>query len=440
MAALGPFEARPRVAVAVSGGADSLALAFLAAPWARNLGGEAVAVTVDHGLRAEAGAEAAQGGAWLTAAGIAHSVLTWTGPKPRSDIQAAARAARYRLLEEWCAERAILHLLLAHHLDDQAETVLLRLGRGSGVDGLAAMAPIRETRLLRLLRPVLTLPASRLRAGLAAVGQPWVDDPSNHDPAYARVRMRRLMPALAAEGLSAERLAATAAGMAGTRAALDGQVAAAALDHVRFHPAGFVHVAAGALATLPGEIGCRLLVRLLLAVGGGGYAPRRDRLDRLHRALVGGGAIGQTLGGCRIAAGGGGDVLICRETRALAAPAPLIPGRTIAWDGRFHLAVADAAPTGLAVGALGAEGWRVVCRERPALAAGWRREFPAAARAALPAIFATDGLCAVPHLGYSRPFTVAGALCPPVFDPGGALRWIAPAPMFPVTTGRGSTE
>src|SRR5579864_2149998 len=133
---LGPFERAPRLAVAVSGGADSLMLALLADGWARVRGGGITALTVDHGLRPESAAEARQTGEWLAARGIARQTLVWNGPHPRGDIQAAARAARYRLMEGWCAEHRCLHLLTAHHLEDRAETFWLRLARGSGLDGL----------------------------------------------------------------------------------------------------------------------------------------------------------------------------------------------------------------------------------------------------------------------------------------------------------------
>jgi tRNA(Ile)-lysidine synthase len=425
MAALGPFEARPLVAVAVSGGADSLALTHLAASWARERGGEALAVTVDHGLRPAAAAEAARVGTWLAAAGIAHAILRWTDPKPVSDIQAAARAARYRLIADWCAERHILHVLLAHHRDDQAETFLLRLGRGSGVDGLSAMAPIRAYPGGRLLRPLLDVPRARLEATLAAAGRGWIDDPSNRDPAYARVRMRALMPVLAAEGLTAERLGATAAGMARARSALESGVSGAVLAHVRLHPAGYAMLARGALAHLPAEIGLRVMGRLLLAVGGGIHMPRRERLERLYAALKTEPGAGRTLAGCRVHSAGEDSVLICRETRAAAAPVPAPPGRVTAWDGRFRLSMAETAPEGLSVGALGADGWRIAARARPDREAAWKAEIPEAARATVPALFDTDGLCAIPHLGYSR-----------TDMPAGLLRWIVAAPAHPATVCR----
>src|SRR5262249_13344993 len=196
MQAVGPFESRPRVAVAVSGGSDSMALALLAHDWATRRGGEIAALTVDHGLRTEAAAEARQVGRWLRGRGIAHRILRWRPPPGAlsGGMQAAARAARYRLLADWGRQRGGLHVALAHQREDQAETVLLRLARGSGLDGLAAMAPIAERAGVRLIRPLLPIPRARLRATLAGAQQSWVDDPSNDDPAHARIRMRRLLP------------------------------------------------------------------------------------------------------------------------------------------------------------------------------------------------------------------------------------------------------
>ncbi|MEE8213792.1 MAG: tRNA lysidine(34) synthetase TilS, partial [Alphaproteobacteria bacterium] len=168
MDGLGPFEARPHVAVAVSGGADSLCLTVLANRWAERRGGDITALTVDHGLRPEAGEETRRLGLWLDALSIDHRVLPWTGPKPLTGVQAAARRARYDLMNSWCREAGVLHLLLAHTRDDQAETLLLRLTAGSGADGLAAMSAIRETPDVRLLRPFLEVPKTVLVATLGA--------------------------------------------------------------------------------------------------------------------------------------------------------------------------------------------------------------------------------------------------------------------------------
>lgn len=162
MEPLGPFERPPRLAVAVSGGADSLALTLLADEWARSRGGAVLALTVDHGLRPEAADEARMVGRWLAARGIAHAILHYRGERPVANIQARARALRYRLLLDRCRAEGVVHLLIAHHREDQSETVLLRLGRGSGVSGLAAMRPIMEMPEARILRPLLSIPRARL--------------------------------------------------------------------------------------------------------------------------------------------------------------------------------------------------------------------------------------------------------------------------------------
>src|SRR5262249_20106992 len=186
----GPFESRPHLAVAVSGGRDSMALALLVAAWAERRGGRVTAITVDHGLRPEAAAEARQVGRWLRAHGITHRTLRWRPPAGAlpGGLQAAARAGRYAPPCGWGRPRGVLHLALAHQQEDQAETLLLRLARGSGLDGLAAMAPIAERMGVRLLRPLLSVPRARLRATLVAAPQPWIDDPSNENPAHARIR------------------------------------------------------------------------------------------------------------------------------------------------------------------------------------------------------------------------------------------------------------
>lgn len=398
MAPFGPFEAAPRLGVAVSGGADSLALALLAADWARERGGEVLALTVDHRLRSESAAEAARVGEWLARAGIAHRVLAWEGAKPGSDLQAAARAARYRLLGEACAAEGILHLALAHHQGDQAETLLLRLGRGSGLEGLAAMAPERPTPWGRLVRPLLPMPRTRLEATLRQRGQDWISDPSNRNDAFARVRLRRLAGDLAAEGLTAGRLAATAGRLARAQVAIESMVAEAASRHVALDPAGYARLRPAALAGLPDEVGLRLLARLLLAVGGEAYTPRLERLERLHASLVSGLETARTLAGCRVVPLGDA-VVVCREPARVEAPLDLLPGARIRWDGRFEAEVAPDAPPGLRLGALGAGGRRKVAacmgRARP-------EPVPACVCPTLPALYDERGILAAPYLGYNR--------------------------------------
>jgi tRNA(Ile)-lysidine synthase len=446
MAPLGPFGPSPGLAVAVSGGADSLALAVLLQDWAADCDGSVTALTVDHGLRRESAAEARQVAATLRPLGLAHHCLKWRGAHglkwrgahgflkwrgahggARGGLQMAAREARYALLQDWCARQGVLFLVLGHHREDQAETLLLRLGRGSGLDGLAAMAAVSETPRLRLLRPLLTLPKASLEATLAARGIPWIEDPSNRDPAHARVRMRRLMPALAREGLSAARLADTARHLGRARAALDGEVARLLAAAVALHPAGYARLDVARLAAAPDEVALRALARLLTTIGGAAYPPRLERLERLHARLRAGARSG-TLGGCRIAGAGGGGgrdaaLIIARELAPVEAAA-LRPGRSLQWDGRFEIALgrgaAKRAPWRVAaLGSTGPGPGRGLLADgvQPAVLAA----LPRVARLALPALHDRHGLAAVPALGYWRDAESRKAVTSCRFSPKNSL-------------------
>ena len=147
-------------AVAISGGADSLALAILSKEWAKQNQTSITAITIDHGLRKESAREAEQVSLWMKERGIPHHILNWTGLKPTSGLQAKARKARFDLLSNWCSSNQIHNLILGHHKDDQEETFLLRLSRGGGPIGLASMAPIVQLASIRLLRPLLNYPKS----------------------------------------------------------------------------------------------------------------------------------------------------------------------------------------------------------------------------------------------------------------------------------------
>jgi len=203
----------PVLVLAVSGGPDSTALLMLAARWrkARKRGPKLVAVTVDHGLRAEARREAFAVKRLARSLGVTHRTLRWSGRKPSAGLQEAARLARYWLLADAARKSSARHVLTAHTLDDQAETVLIRLTRGSGVGGLAAMARVASLPgsggAIVLVRPLLEVRKARLLATLRKAGIAYADDPSNRDPRFTRVRLRDAIPALEREGLKAERLA-----------------------------------------------------------------------------------------------------------------------------------------------------------------------------------------------------------------------------------------
>ena len=399
MAGLGPYEPAAHLAVAVSGGADSTALAFLVSDWALARGGQATALVVDHGLRADSAAEARATAKVLLDQGLRARVLRSHGPKPQANVQAAARAARYRLLTEWCRRHGVLHLALGHHRDDQAETLLLRLGRGSGLDGLAAMAPVVELAEVRLLRPLLEVPRADLEATLRARGVAWIEDPSNRDRSHGRVRMRQLKDALAAEGLTAARLAATAGHLARARAALECAVADLLARSAKPDPAGVLWLKTEVFAAAPQEVRLRALARSLTMVGGADYAPRLASLTRLDGRILAGLARAATLGGCRILPRKGG-LLLVREPAA-AQPVPVAPGQRLTWDGRFDMRLRRARPSEsngkLTLGPLGTAGWGNLAGKS---AKNRQNTIPAAAGPAIPALFDRRGLLEAPLLGY----------------------------------------
>ena len=402
MAPLGPFERAPVVAAAVSGGADSLALSILAQGWARRRGGRLIALTVDHGLRTGSNEEARRVGDWLAQRGIAHHILRWRGEKPHRGVQAAAREARYRLLGGWCARHTLLHLLLAHHLEDQAETLLMRLARGSGVDGLSAMAALGGASGVRIVRPLLGTPRARLRATLRARRQTWIEDPSNRDPAFERVRVRRARGAIEAVGVTAPHLAKTARHMARARTALEAATTDLLARSAIIHSAGFCVLEPAPLAAAADEISLRALSRVLMCIAGADYPPRFERLARLQSAIAAGLGSARTLLRCRIAPYGG-RILVCREAAAAAAAVDLAPGGHGRWDTRFTLGLAAAKDSwprrDLVVARLGIPGWRQVVSACPETR---ESTLPAPVRAVLPALWHSGNVVSVPHLDFYR--------------------------------------
>lgn len=281
-----------KIAVAVSGGADSLALLLLLSDYAAHHGRpQILALTVDHGLRPESAAEAKQVKNWVKNwPYVTHQTLRWRGDKPQTKIAEKARAARYDLLVAACKKKGIRHLFVAHHLDDQAETVLLRLAAGSGVDGLAGMAGQQERDGILLLRPLLSVSHADLCATLRARGQDWIEDPTNQNPAYARPRLRAATDVLAAEGLTPARLSVLAARARRMRDFAEGAADAAMAAHVQAEETG-VRISRRVWENIPHEIQVRVMAHLV------GPRARLEQIEDLVGLLRTGKNTRRTLAG-----------------------------------------------------------------------------------------------------------------------------------------------
>lgn len=274
--------------LAISGGPDSTALLCLAARWRGGLqaGPKLVAVTVDHGLRKESASEARAVARLCRTLDVPHRTLRWRGAKPKTGLQAAARRARYELLAREAARIGARHVLTAHTLDDQAETILFRLARGSGLSGLTAMARETERAGIIIVRPLLDIAKARLIATLKKARIPFADDPSNRDPRFTRPRLREIMPLLEKEGLSAARLSLLAGRIRRAEAALAAAVAKAAKEVSRGPWAEGTRIVfdAAAFFRLPEEVALRLLGRAVGHAGSEGPV-ELGKLEALHAAL-----------------------------------------------------------------------------------------------------------------------------------------------------------
>jgi tRNA(Ile)-lysidine synthase len=295
--------------LAISGGPDSTALLLLVARWRATLarGPKLLAVTIDHGMRAESAAEARAARRVADALNVAHRTLRWTGRKPNTGLQAAARAARYRLLASAARKAGARHVLTAHTLDDQAETVLFRLARGSGLTGLAGMArvaplPVSGAEGIMLVRPLLTVPKARLVASVQAARIPFAQDPSNRDPRFTRTRLREVMPVMAEHGLDARRIALLARRAARAEAAIEAAVAAAAgaISLTQWSNSGPILLRRKRFADLPAEVALRLLGRAIARLGDEGpveLGKLEALFDAVSAGMRDGSALRRTLAG-----------------------------------------------------------------------------------------------------------------------------------------------
>ncbi len=371
------LEDRPveHVGIALSGGGDSTALLLLLVDWSRRRNRRISAVTIDHGLRPAARLEAEAAAELCRSVGVGHETLKWKGYSGAGNLQNAARRARHALIARWAEAQEIATVALGHTMDDQAETVLMRLLRGSGVDGLSAMADRRALSGIEWIRPLLGFERDELRDFLIGNGVNWSDDPSNEDKRFDRVKTRNIMKTLGELGLTREGLVKTAANMRSARRVLEVEAQKAARAIARVTRAGEVELDKRGYAGLMPETRFRVMSHSLQWVA---CAPYRARQSAVYEVIA---AIKDkrktTLAGCLVVPERAGIIRIGREPAAVAG-ASCAPGEN--WDGRFVLSSGDNA-SDCHISALGEKGvrglknWRAAGLTRPTLLAApavWR--------------------------------------------------------------------
>lgn len=376
-----------RVGVAVSGGSDSMAMLHLLA----EAGCRLDAVTVDHGLRPEAADEARFVAEACARLGVSHTILRWDHGTVEGNLQSRARDARYGLIAHWARTAGIGHVALGHTSDDVAETLLMELAREAGLEGLSAMASRWRSDGVTWHRPFLFWSRADLRGWLERRGLGWIEDPSNEDPRFQRVRARRALKALSPLGITAEKLAVSAQYLAQARGAL-GYAMADLSNRICRVSAGEVLIDRTEFGRLHPETGRLLMLGALQWVSSVPYPPRAHKLAQLRFNIVEG--RDATLAGCRIRCPEG-EISVTREPRAVAGMASPTTGL---WDSRWR--VEGPHDDRLEVRALGAEGLK--------LCPDWRKTH--ASRAALlvsPAIWHGTTLVAAPLAGLGAGWTAS---------------------------------
>ena len=301
MQACGPFPAQPRFAIAVSGGPDSITLLYMLHDWVLQRGGVLHAITIDHQLRDESAAEASQVKQWCADKSITHTTLVWKKDHaPKSAVHQQARIVRYELLCNECKQHNIDNLFIGQHADDQAETVLMRFIKGSGIDGLAGMPKTRSFDGVKIVRPLLPITKQRVMDTCEQHKWAFFIDPSNDSSAYLRGRLRKAAAPLANEGLTSTNLfeMGRSAGMA--RAALESATNQWLQQHAITHPLGIIHLEHNVWRQLDNEQQRRTLMRILLCISGEDYAPKVASVDYLIQSLHTYETLHQTLSGCHI--------------------------------------------------------------------------------------------------------------------------------------------
>ncbi len=393
-------------ALAVSGGADSVALMLLLKDWLskRTEKGEPSTtihiLTVDHGLRPESQHEVLWVKKQAEELNFPVAILRWQGEKAKSSIQEKARDARYQLMSEWCHSNNIPAIITAHHLDDQAETVIMRLARGSGIDGLAAISNIRYLHNIILLRPLLDVSKKELILYLKSINVDWLDDPSNDNTDFERVRIRNAFPTLQEIGLESSAIARSAKRIRRASNALDYYAQQSLVQLCRLEPEGYAVIDRNAVFGLPEEVSLRCLTKLVHLIGGKAKIPSMQKMENLYEQLKSNQAEDTSVAGCVIRQIRN-TLLIAREVRSrMQVTEQIAPGSEVLWDNRFRIGLSSGAPDSICIRFLTKQGYLTLPEKFKEAPARDDFHFSPSVRASLPSFWIHDRLIAVPHLNY----------------------------------------
>jgi tRNA(Ile)-lysidine synthase len=384
------------VAVGVSGGVDSLALCLLAHTWGEENGVKITALTVDHGLRKESAREAAQVKSWLTKRGIPHVTLLLDHPFPRHGIQAFARKWRFQLLGDWCRINLVDVVMLAHTIEDQMETICMRILADSGPEGLSGMRHNTVVGGLPILRPLLKISKGRLIATCKALNQDWIVDPSNQDTKYCRVKIRQLMPDIERAGLERNKGVRLASAMEKLRNAFDNFSANFIKNNGGILKTGIAWINVSGFEKMPNKFKELLLLRLLVTIGGATWPSSKKKITRLIESLKQEKVTRITLGGCVIEKTTMGKIWIYREIKRRCLSVVIMPGEKRRWDNRFE--VFQNFDKKLILEPLGEQGWAKIKRKE---ISGFSDIFdfsmPFHARITIPVARSLDDSLIIPH-------------------------------------------
>ncbi len=403
MASIGYFEPNPTIAIAVSGGADSMALLFLADNWAKAHNGEVIALTVNHNIRNEAESEAQQVYQWCKDLRIKQYILPWEHiNKPITAIQKNAREARYQILTDHCKKHNILHLLTAHHNDDQIETMFFRLARGSGLSGLSAMPLQTIISGVRILRPLLTTSKTRLIATLQSYKQDWIEDPSNQNIDYGRVMIRKKL----SETDNNENLKIRASyainRLSCFRNILENKIASEMTNVINIYQAGYAIIDLSKFYDIKKTIGEQILSALIQTLNGEYYPPRNEKISNLYKDLnIKKSKLKRSIGGLLFEVTPEQKLLVYREEKAIENPVHIKNGELISWDNRFLATwFSDGiCPDFLIIRSLGSDGFSQISKNSLRLL---KNSIPKRIIRTIPSLWLLEELISAPHIGYMK--------------------------------------